>query len=106
MPRSDAVRKVHLAAVLCTRPSVLLLDEPTSGLDPRSVRALKDLLLEQRAQGTTILLSTHLLDAAEELSDRIGILAQGELRTEGTLDELRAQGGEGSLEDLFLELTA
>ncbi len=99
-------RKIHLAAVLTTRPRVLLLDEPTSGLDPRANRALKDLLRTVRAEGATILLSTHILDAAEELSDRIGILARGELRAEGSPAELRAERGSGSLEDVFLELTA
>jgi ABC-2 type transport system ATP-binding protein len=100
-------KKIHLAAVLVTRPTVLLLDEATTGLDPRSARALKDLVSEERSRGTTILLSTHVLDVAEELSDRIGILAGGRLRAEGTMTGLRAQrGDDASLEGIFLELTA
>ena len=98
-------KKIHLAAVLVTRPQVLLLDEATTGLDPRSARTLKDLVLAQRAQGTTVLLSTHVLEVAEELSDRIGILSNGRLRAVGTLATLRAQLGESTLEHLFLQLT-
>ncbi len=99
-------KKIHLAAVLLTRPKVLLLDEPTTGLDPRSVRALKDLLLECREQGATVLLSTHVLEVAEELSDRIGVIAEGRLRAEGDLEQLRGLGGEvgDSLERVFLRL--
>ncbi len=98
-------KKLHLAAVLVTRPSVLFLDEPTTGLDPKSARALKDLLLEVRADGATVFLSTHLLDTAEELCDRIGILADGQLRAEGTVDEIRARADGGTLESIFLDLT-
>ena len=99
-------KKIHLAAVLVTRPRVLFLDEPNTGLDPRSARVLKDLVRECRAEGATILLSTHILGTAEELSDRIGILDHGELRVEGTMAELRSLRSASSLEDIFLELTA
>ncbi len=98
-------KKVHLAAVLVTDPRVLFLDEPTTGLDPRSTRVLKDLVCECRDRGTTIMLSTHVLEAAEELSDRIGILDGGRLKAEGSIAELRAQRGEASLEAIFLRLT-
>ncbi|MGE3174985.1 MAG: ABC transporter ATP-binding protein [Planctomycetota bacterium] len=98
-------KKIHTAAVLCTAPRVLLLDEPTTGLDPRSARALKDLLRDEARGGTTILFSTHVLDAAEQICDRVGILAHGRLQAEGTIQELRAQRGDGSLEDIFLRLT-
>ena len=99
-------RKIHLAAVLVTQPQVLILDEPTTGLDPRSVRALKDLLLRTRAQGTTVLLSTHVLEVAEELSDRIGVIAAGRQRAEGTMAELRTMRGSAgeTLERIFLRL--
>jgi ABC-2 type transport system ATP-binding protein len=99
-------KKVHLAAVLTTEPEVLLLDEPTTGLDPRSTKAMKDLLHEQADRGTAILFSTHMLDAAEQLCSRVGILYRGQLVDEGPPRELRDQVGADSLEDLFLKLTA
>lgn len=98
-------KKAHLAAVLATGPEVLLLDEPTTGLDPGSTRRLKDLLRAEVERGTTVLFSTHVLDTAEAICDRVGILAKGKLRAEGTVAELRAQHGEQSLEDVFLALT-
>ena len=99
-------KKVHIAAVLTTAPQVLLLDEPTTGLDPRSAKALRDLLLDEARQGMTILLSTHVLETAEQVCDRVGILYRGQLVSEGTVEELRSQRGAGSLEDVFLQLTA
>lgn len=98
-------KKVHLAAVLTTAPRVLFLDEPTTGLDPRSARTLQDLLVEYSRAGTTIMLSTHILSTAEALCDRVGILASGQLRACGTMEDLRASGGAGSLEEIFLQLT-
>lgn len=98
-------KKVHLAAVLVTEPKVLLLDEPTSGLDPASARALRELLLSRTRAGVTILLSTHLLDTAELICDRIGILAKGQLQAEGTVAVLRAEHGGAPLEDVFLRHT-
>ncbi|MCA8948248.1 MAG: ABC transporter ATP-binding protein [Planctomycetes bacterium] len=99
-------KKVHIAAVLTTAPKVLLLDEPTTGLDPLSTRRFKDLLLAESRSGTTILLSTHVLDIAAEICDRIGILAGGTLRCEGTVAELRAAHGDASFEDVFLQASA
>jgi ABC-2 type transport system ATP-binding protein len=99
-------KKLHIAAVLTTAPQVLLLDEPTTGLDPLSTRRLKDLLREESQRGTTVLFSTHVLETAAEICHRVGILAHGTLRAEGTPAELRAQDGGGSLEDVFLRLTA
>ncbi|MGK0201288.1 MAG: ABC-2 type transport system ATP-binding protein [Planctomycetota bacterium] len=98
-------KKVHLAAVLTTEPEVLLLDEPTTGLDPGSTRKLKDLLRVEVGRGTTVLFSTHVLDTAEEICDRVGILAKGRLLAEGTVAELRAQHDNQSLEAVFLALT-
>lgn len=98
-------KKAHLAAVLVTRPEILLLDEPTTGLDPGSTKRLKDLLRAEVEQGTTVLFSTHVLDTAEQICDRVGILAKGRLRAEGTVAELRAQHDDLSLEDVFLALT-
>jgi len=95
-------KKLHLAAVLATGPEVVFLDEPTTGLDPKSARVLKDALSEVRAGGMTVFLSTHLLDTAEELCDRIGILSDGRMKAEGTPRELTAGS---TLERVFLELT-
>lgn len=99
-------KKVHLAAVLTTAPRVLLLDEPTSGLDPIAVRQLKDLLLAVARDGTTVFLSTHGLELAEQVCQRIGVLAHGRLGAEGTPTALRSQHGGASLEDVFLAVTA
>jgi ABC-2 type transport system ATP-binding protein len=99
-------KKIHLAAVLATGPRVLLLDEPTTGLDPLSTRRLKDLLLDEVRGGTTVMLSTHVLEIAEQICDRVGILAAGTLRAEGSVKELRARHGDRSLEDVFLSTTA
>ncbi|MBK8097272.1 MAG: ABC transporter ATP-binding protein [Planctomycetes bacterium] len=99
-------KKIHLAAVLTTAPQVLLLDEPTTGLDPLSTRRLKDLLLKESRRGTTILFSTHVLETAEQICHRLGILYDGHLQAEGTLAELRAQRGDGTLEDIFLRMTS
>lgn len=98
-------KKVHIAAVLTTAPRVLLLDEPTSGLDPLSTRRLKDLLLAESQRGTTILLSTHGLELAEQICHRVGILAGGRLAAEGTVAELRQRHGDRTLEDVFLAAT-
>jgi ABC-2 type transport system ATP-binding protein len=99
-------KKIHLTAVLTTQPRVLLLDEPSTGLDPRSVRALKDLLLAEAGRGTTVLFSTHVLETAEQICHRVGILHRGRLRAEGTVAELRAAHGDATLEATFLRLTA
>jgi ABC-2 type transport system ATP-binding protein len=99
-------KKIHVAAVMTTAPRVLLLDEPTTGLDPRSARALKDLLRAEASRGTTILFSTHVLDAAEQICNRVGILDRGRLLAEGSIEQLRRERGAGSLEDIFLRLTA
>lgn len=98
-------KKAHLAALLATRPRVLFLDEPTNGLDPRSARHLKDLLVEFARDGACVFLSTHLLETAEELCQRIGILFRGRLRAEGTIAELREEYGGSSLEEIFLRIT-
>ncbi len=98
-------KKIHLTAVLATAPRVLLLDEPTSGLDPLSTRRLKDLIVAEAARGTTVFLSTHGLELAEQICHRVGILAHGRLRAEGSVPELRRQHGDRTLEDVFLATT-
>ena len=99
-------QRTVFAAALLHEPQVLIVDEPTVGLDPRSVRLLKDLLREEVERGVTVFLSTHSLDIAEELADRIGVVAQGRLIGCGTLETLRRQAAlDGSLEEVFLKLT-
>jgi ABC-2 type transport system ATP-binding protein len=92
-------------------PKVLILDEPTVGLDPKSARLIKDILRQIAERGAAVMLSTHILEIAERMCDRIGIINKGRLVAVGTLDELRSFGraedgsNGGSLEDIFLELT-
>jgi ABC-2 type transport system ATP-binding protein len=99
-------QKTALAAALIHDPRVLVLDEPTVGLDPKSARLIKDMLRQLADRGSAVFLSTHILEIAERMCDRIGIINQGRLVAVGTMEELRALGkGERSLEDIFLELT-
>jgi ABC-2 type transport system ATP-binding protein len=101
-------QKTSLAAALIHDPRVLILDEPTVGLDPKSARLIKDILRQIANRGAAVMLSTHILEIAERMCDRIGIINKGRLVAVGTLDELRGMGaGESgaSLEDIFLELT-
>ena len=99
-------QKTAIAAALVHDPKVLVLDEPTVGLDPKSARLIKDILRQLADRGAAIFLSTHILEIAERMCDRIGIIYQGRLIAAGTMDELRAHGqAESSLEDIFLGLT-
>ncbi len=100
-------QKASLAAALMHDPKVLVLDEPTVGLDPKSARLIKDLLRQLADRGAAVFLSTHILEIAERMCDRIGIINKGSLVAVGTMDELRSHGqaGETSLEDIFLGLT-
>jgi ABC-2 type transport system ATP-binding protein len=100
-------QKASLAAALMHDPKVLVLDEPTVGLDPKSARLIKDILRQMAERGTAVFLSTHILEIAERMCDRIGIIDKGELVAVGTMNELRSLGkaGETSLEDIFLGLT-
>jgi ABC-2 type transport system ATP-binding protein len=99
-------QRTVFAAALLHEPRVLVVDEPTVGLDPRSVRLLKDVLRRLAADGTTVFLSTHSLDIAQELAQRIGIVDHGRLIGCGTLETLRRQAdSNGSLEEVFLRLT-
>jgi ABC-2 type transport system ATP-binding protein len=98
-------QKVAVAAAWIHDPILTLLDEPLIGLDPLAARALKDLLRERSARGCGVLVSTHLLEVAERLCDRVAILHHGRLITEGSLAELRGARSEATLEDVFLELT-
>ena len=100
-------QRVVFASALLHSPDVLIVDEPMVGLDPKSMRMVKDLLRDQAAQGTTVLMSTHTLDVVEEIADRIGILDRGELLFLGTLKELkqRLPAEDASLERLYLDMT-
>ncbi|RYF91247.1 MAG: ABC transporter ATP-binding protein, partial [Caulobacteraceae bacterium] len=100
-------QKTALAAALIHEPKLLMLDEPLTGLDAAMARQVKDVLQERVRQGATVILTTHILEVAERMADRIGIIQGGRLRAEGSLAELRALGGTGdaTLEDLFLQLT-
>ncbi|MBI4863257.1 MAG: ABC transporter ATP-binding protein [Candidatus Riflebacteria bacterium] len=100
-------KKVALALALLHEPPVLLLDEPTSGLDPQTVKVLKDRVRREQARGTTVVLSTHVLDVAQEVSTHLAIVHQGRLVFHDTLETAigRATGEGRSLEGLFLQLT-
>jgi ABC-2 type transport system ATP-binding protein len=99
-------KKLGLACALIHDPSVLILDEPTNGLDPRAAREVQGLLRQCAAQGKTIFLSTHLLDMAERLCSRLGIIHKGELVAVGALESLRENVVPGgSLEEVFLKVT-
>ena len=99
-------QRTVFAAALVHDPKLLIADEPTVGLDPKSIRELKALLRQLAGNGMTVFLSTHTLDIAEELADRIGIIDHGRLIGCGTLADLRKQAAmDGSLEDLFMAIT-
>jgi ABC-2 type transport system ATP-binding protein len=98
-------QKVALSGALLHNPRAFFLDEPTVGLDPRSARLIKDILREVAGRGTAVFMSTHILEIAERMCDRVGIIANGRIVAVGTLDELRAGAQAASLEDIFLSLT-
>ncbi len=98
-------QKLMLISVLMRKPRVLFLDEPTVGLDAKSAKILKMLLRKYANEGSAIFMTTHVLEIAEKMCDRIGIINKGELIAEGTLSELRSRSGKESLEDIFLNLT-
>ncbi|MBI3967729.1 MAG: ABC transporter ATP-binding protein [Chloroflexi bacterium] len=101
-------QKTALTAALLHNPRAFFLDEPTVGLDPRSARLIKDMLREVASRGTAVLMSTHILEIAERMCDRVAIVVGGQIIAQGTVEELRRlpAGGPGqSLEDIFLALT-
>jgi ABC-2 type transport system ATP-binding protein len=101
-------KRLALAAALVHDPRVLILDEPTNGLDPRGARDMRATMAELAAEGRTIFLSTHLLDAAERVCHRVAIVREGVLQAVGSPGELRARyaaAPDASLEDLFLHVT-
>jgi ABC-2 type transport system ATP-binding protein len=109
-------QKVALAGALIHDPRLIILDEPLTGLDAGSARQVKSVLRERARAGGTVIMTTHILEVAERMADRIGVIAHGRLIAEGTLQELRLQAGKSgdqagthdgaSLEDTFLALVA
>jgi ABC-2 type transport system ATP-binding protein len=99
-------QKVALAGALVHEPKLIILDEPLTGLDAGSSRLVKNVLADRVRAGSSVVMSTHILEIAERMADRIGVIAQGRLVAEGTLGELREQLGIGgaSLEDMFLTI--
>jgi ABC-2 type transport system ATP-binding protein len=97
---------VALAGALVHEPRLIILDEPLTGLDAGAARQVKTVLRERVRAGGTVIMTTHILEVAERMADRIGVIANGRLIAQGTLDELRRQAGKGgtSLEDTFLAL--
>lgn len=107
-------QKVVIASALLHEPKILFMDEPTVGLDPGSARLVKDILRELASEGVTVFMSTHVLEIAERMCDRVGIIQKGRLLAVGNMDDLRevaaAKGAmkhpeASTLEDLFIELT-
>lgn len=112
-------KKILLISVLIHHPQILFLDEPTSGLDPRSARTVREILRQRCEQGCSVFMTTHILEIAERICDRVGIISKGKLIAVGTLAELQKRKRELStqptdntmdevetLEDIFLDLTA
>jgi len=98
-------QKVAIIGAFLHEPQVVFMDEPTVGLDPRSARLIKDLMIRHRDRGRTIFFSTHILEIAQTMCDRVIIINKGRIVADARVDELRAMRGEQSLEDIFLELT-
>ncbi len=101
------LQKVALAGALVHDPRLIILDEPLTGLDAGSARQVKDVLRQKTASGVTVIMTTHILEVAERMAERIGVIADGRLIAEGTLAELRNRiGRETTLEEIFLDLVA
>ncbi len=100
-------QKIVICSALITDPRLIIIDEPMVGLDPKSIRLVKDILRTCADRGTTVLMSTHTLTLAEEISDRVGIIHNGRLISEGTVEEIKKSSEEAEgLEDIFLKMTA
>ncbi|RZD37015.1 MAG: 3-dehydroquinate dehydratase [Methanobacteriota archaeon] len=97
-------QKLAIAMTLIHDPEMILLDEPASGLDPRYTKLLKDWIKNLSANGRTVLLSTHIIEMAETLCDKIGIIDQGKMKAMGTVQEIQNSTGVSNLEDAFIRL--
>ena len=99
-------QKIIIVGVLIHKPKIWILDEPLTGLDPKSAFILKEMMREHADEGNTVLFSTHVLEVAEKVCDRVGIINKGKLIFVGTLNEMREEfKGSESLEKMFLEMT-
>ncbi|WP_297435824.1 ABC transporter ATP-binding protein [Thermococcus sp.] len=98
-------QKISLISAMLHDPKVLILDEAMNGLDPKSARILRELLLGFREEGRSVVFSTHVLALAETICDRVGVIYNGEIIAEGTVEQLKSFAHEESLEDVFLKLT-
>jgi ABC-2 type transport system ATP-binding protein len=100
-------QKLIISSAFIHKPDVIVVDEPMVGLDPKAARILKDLFREYTRRGHTVMMSTHTLEVAETMCDRIGIIQGGKIRALGTMDDLRSDSAAGTqgLEDIFLKLT-
>ncbi len=98
-------QKVAIIGAFLHDPSIVFMDEPTVGLDPRSARLIKDLMIRHRNQGRTIFFSTHILEIAQTMCDRVLIINKGQIIADAEVNEMRRMRGDQSLEDIFLELT-
>ena len=99
-------QKVAIIGAFLHDPRVIFMDEPTAGLDPKSARLIKDLMIQCRDTGNSVFFSTHILEIAEHMCDRVIIINKGQIVADARVDELRQlRGGDESLEDIFLELT-
>ncbi len=106
-------QKLALAGALIHEPKLMILDEPLTGLDAHAARSVKDMLVDYVRRGNTVVLTTHILEIAERLAERISIIQKGRIAAQGTLEELREQAGRAgwssagsaTLEDVFLSLT-
>ena len=100
-------QKLIISSAFIHKPDVIVVDEPMVGLDPKAARILKDLFREYTRRGHTVMMSTHTLEVAETMCDRIGIIQGGKIRALGTMDDLRANSAAGTqgLEEIFLKLT-
>lgn len=97
-------QKVAIARTVVHQPPVLILDEPTSGLDVPTAHVVEQFILDSRDSGTSILLSTHVMEEAEYLCDRVAVIHEGRIQALGTMDELRARTGKHRLREIFLDL--
>ena len=99
-------QKLALAGALIHEPRVMILDEPLTGLDAAAARQVKDLLVARAKAGVCVILTTHILEIAERIAERISIIRRGRIVAQGTMAELRESAGAGAtLDDVFLEIT-
>ena len=97
-------QKTSIARTLVHDPQVMIFDEPTVGLDVMTARSIVKFVRECRGRGKTVIYSTHVMSEAEKLCDVVGIIHEGALRAEGTIEELKARTGETDLEECFVKI--